>query len=464
MSLSELAATVSWLITPEALEAMLSIAERTPLPEDEIARRMHGPQSLAMRQASGRDDSARMAQKDGIALIPIDGPIYRYADMFTDVSGGVTTGSLAADFQKALDDPAVAGVLFVIDSPGGESTGINELSDAIYAARGSKPIGAYVEGYGASAAYWIASACDWISCDDTALLGSIGTVLGVQDPAKRMSRTIDFASKQSPRKRADPTTEAGKSYYQSMVDSMTEVFIAKVARNRAVTTDAVLSDFGQGGLLVGQQAVDAKLADRLGSEEQAIAALASQAKSNTPRVIGAQQSAQQEEPMDWKAFWQPLLGENAAVEGTPLASLIDQQGNAVRLESAQAESAELIAMRAQIAKIQTEGIARDASAFVTTQIASGHAYPAEQAALVQLYAVLAQDDAAHPVTSGPTRIAHFQAAIEARPANRLAGSLLPSALPPGGVVLANNVGDASMLDEAEKSAREYAAKANGKAK
>jgi signal peptide peptidase SppA len=455
--LYELACTVSWLITPEALEAMLSIAERDPLAEDEIARRMHGPQSLAMRQASGRDDSARMAQKDGIALIPIDGPIYRYADMFTEVSGGVTTDSLATDFQKALDDPAVAGVLFVIDSPGGESTGINELSDAIYAARGTKPIGAYVEGYGASAAYWIASACDWIACDDTALVGSIGTVLGVADPAKRVSRTIDFASKQSPKKRADPTTEAGKQYFQSMVDSMTEVFIAKVARNRNVTAETVLSDFGQGGLLVGQQAVTAGLADRLGSEEQAIADLVAESAARTPRVI-KQEVSRMAEIEQKGGFW-------AWVRGTPdSAEPPTTPPNAPPAPPvpASAESAELAQLRAALAKAQAERITQDAAAFVTAQIAAGHAYPAEQAALAQLYALLAQDDAAHPVTSGATRIAHFTAAIESRPANRLAGNLLPSTLPPGAAVLTNTAGDGAGLDEAEASARAYAAKANGR--
>jgi ClpP class serine protease len=47
-----------------------------------------------------------------------------------------------------------------IDSPGGEVNGANELAQAIYDARGKKPIVAYVGGAGASAAYWVASAAD----------------------------------------------------------------------------------------------------------------------------------------------------------------------------------------------------------------------------------------------------------------------------------------------------------------
>src|SRR5690606_13893161 len=108
------------------------------------------------------------------ATIVIDGPIYRYADFFTSVSGGVTTEALARDLGIALADQSIGAILLMIDSPGGEATGINELADTIYAARSRKPIVAYIEGYGASAAYWIASAADLVVIDDTALVGSIG--------------------------------------------------------------------------------------------------------------------------------------------------------------------------------------------------------------------------------------------------------------------------------------------------
>src|SRR5262249_55629497 len=155
-----------------------------PLPSEEIARRMHGPKSLALRESQPRDDATHMTTQDGVAILTIDGPIFRYADMSTRMSGGITTEALARDFQTALDDPSIQALLFVIDSPGGEATGINELADTIYQARGRKPMAAYIEGYGASAAYWIASAADTVIVDDSALVGSIGTVMGVPDPAK----------------------------------------------------------------------------------------------------------------------------------------------------------------------------------------------------------------------------------------------------------------------------------------
>jgi signal peptide peptidase SppA len=266
--LYELALTIPWCCTTEALDAILAIAAREPMNEEEIKQRFHGPKSLALRDGTRRDDSERMSMRDGVALIPIDGPIYRYADMFTAMSGGITTDAIGKDFQRAVDDPQVRAILFVIDSPGGEATSINELADTIYAARDRKPIGAYAEGYCASAAYWIASAAGEIVADDNALIGSIGTVMGMADPSKRPSQRIDFVSKQSPKKRVDPTSETGRAYFQAMVDDMTEVFIGRVMRNRDMTYAQILAV--EGGMKVGQQAVDAGLVDRLGSEEQAI--------------------------------------------------------------------------------------------------------------------------------------------------------------------------------------------------
>jgi hypothetical protein len=51
------------------------------------------------------------------------------------------------------------------------------------------------------------------------------------------------------------------------------VFVDTVARNRGVTPATVLADFGQGGVFVGQAAIDAGLADSIGSYEGVLAQL-----------------------------------------------------------------------------------------------------------------------------------------------------------------------------------------------
>lgn len=468
-ALYELAMSVPWCITDDALEAMLRIAADDPLPEDEAKRRFHGPKSLALRNGKRREDSGRMTMQGSVAIIPIDGPIYRYADFFTSVSGGVTTESLARDVGLALDDPTVRAILLPIDSPGGEATGINELADTIYQARGKKPIVAYIEGFGASAAYWIASAADLLLLDATAGVGSIGTVFGVADPTKRISRTIDFVSSQSPKKRADPTTEAGRAYYQTMVDDMTEVFIAKVMRNRGITRAQVLA--AEGGMLIGEKAIAAGLADALGSEEGAIGALlegALPARILPTTVAAGANTTPKETKRMAKGFWAWMAGEGdekpasapPALASDLIAVTAPLQAVQSKTDDDAAHAGEMAALRKELAQARAAQIQTEAQAFAKEQIAAGHTYPVAQASLIALYALAAEDDAAAPRADGHTRVAALRAFVEIQPANQLSKNLIQGA-PLNGTVLANNAGAADPYADDAASARAYAEKANG---
>lgn len=286
MSLLSAITAERWLITEDGLRAILAVAEREALDSD-LARAIRAerdgrPSALALRDGRPLDGARYASVRDGVAIVPITGPIFRRANLLTEYSGGTATGLLAQDVRAALDDPAVGAVLLVVDSPGGEVTGIHELANAIHAGREAKPVVAYVEGMGASAAYWLASAAGEVVADATAALGSIGAVMAVRDPAKTTSREIEIVSSQSPRKRPDVTTEAGRGQLQQVVDDLAAVFVAGVARNRGVDAATVLDRYGRGGVLIGQAAVDAGLADRLGSFEETLAALAAQARERRP--------------------------------------------------------------------------------------------------------------------------------------------------------------------------------------
>ena len=82
--------------------------------------------------------------------------------------------------------------------------------------------------------------------------------------------TIEIVSSQSPHKRLDPATDEGRARLQSRIDSMAEVFIEAIARNRRTTAQEVKAHFGRGDVLMGAQAVQVGLADRVGSLEKLI--------------------------------------------------------------------------------------------------------------------------------------------------------------------------------------------------
>jgi capsid assembly protease len=252
-----------WAITQSALETILEIAER----ENEK------PEAVAARLGRELQNTHTVIERDGVAVIPVTGPLFRYANLFTAISGATSYEILAQDFTVALDNPGINAIILNIDSPGGEVNGCAELANMIFAARGKKPIIAYASGDAASGAYWIASAADSVVASETSGLGSIGVVAVYRGakPDKNAPTTIEIVSSQSPFKRLNPETDEGRAKLQTRIDAMAEVFVQTLARNRNVDAAQVLEQFGGGDILIGAHAVNAGLADRIGSLEKLIA-------------------------------------------------------------------------------------------------------------------------------------------------------------------------------------------------
>ncbi|MFL7961612.1 S49 family peptidase [Pseudomonas kielensis] len=261
----ELAASQPWLMLPDALENLLTIADR-----------MGDPVALATRRGERLEDTRTVTVRNGVAVIPVTGPIFRYANMFTEISGATSTQVLGTDIQRALDDPKVRSIVLNIDSPGGVASGINELAEMIFAGRERKRIVAYIGGIGASAAYWIASAAHEIVIDEASLAGSIGVVVEavVESDAANGRKRYQIVSSNAPNKRPDLATEEGRAKIGETVNALGEVFVGKVARNLGTEAAKVpaMGDFG--GLRVGAAAVESGLAHRLGSLESLITELA----------------------------------------------------------------------------------------------------------------------------------------------------------------------------------------------
>jgi len=252
-----------WAITESSLQTILEIAER----ENEK------PEAVAARLGKELQNTHTVTLRDGVAVIPVTGPLFRYANLFTAISGATSYEILAQDFTAALDNPDINAIILNIDSPGGEVNGCAELANMIFAARGKKPIIAYASGDAASGAYWIASAADEVVASETSGLGSIGVVAVYRGakPDKNAPTTIEIVSSQSPFKRLNPETDEGRAKLQTRIDAMAEVFVNTLARNRGIEATQVLEQFGGGDILIGAHAVNAGLADRIGSLEKLIA-------------------------------------------------------------------------------------------------------------------------------------------------------------------------------------------------
>lgn len=262
-----------WAITETALQTILEIANR----ENET------PEAVAARLGRELRNTHTVVERDGVAIIPVVGPLFRYANLFTQISGATSYEILAQDLATALDDPAIKAVILDIDSPGGEVNGVAELAGMVFEARGRKPVVAYASGDAASGAYWLASAASEIVVSETSALGSIGVVgLYRRKDGKEPSNVVEIVSSQSPNKRPDPSTEEGRARLQTRIDAMAEVFVSTVARNRNITPEQVAERFGAGDVMIGANAVAVGMAERVGSLERLIAELAARSPTTSP--------------------------------------------------------------------------------------------------------------------------------------------------------------------------------------
>jgi signal peptide peptidase SppA len=331
-----------WAILPANLQQILSITEKhsngNKIDIDAVAAQV------------GRtlDNTHSVTVRDGVAVIPVTGPIFRFASFFTEVSGATSVEALSKDLNLALEDPTVSAILFDVDSPGGQVSGIQEFSRMIYEARGQKPIVTYSGDSAASAAYWIGSASDKFYAAETARIGSIGVVAVYED--RRQADAADgvqefkFISSKSPRKQPDPSTEEGASDIQGVVDDLANIFISAVARNRGVTTAKVEADFGQGSVMIAEKALSAGMIDGVSTFE---AVLESMTEGNEPkqtatnRVSATVEAGTKQETLNMSDKQEPKA-EAITVDRSYLDANHADVVTAIQAESATAERARIV--------------------------------------------------------------------------------------------------------------------------
>lgn len=252
-----------WMMMPDRLATMA-----------QIAKREYDVEALAARISRPLENTRTVQTRGSIAIIPVIGGIYRYANLFTEICGDTSTQVLANDITSAVENPAITHIVLNIDSPGGQAAGISELADLIRISNNIKPIIAYVDDLAASAGYWIASACTHIAASKTAMVGSIGAVYSfslINDGSEK----IEIVSSVSPKKRPDIKTDEGRGQIQAWADRLGEIFVEDVATNRGITVDEVLARFGKGDLLIGQDALEAGMIDEITTFEALMSELQS---------------------------------------------------------------------------------------------------------------------------------------------------------------------------------------------
>ncbi len=260
----------------------------TPAGYNRIAQEFEHAKTRSLRTASptisddqaareGKDywsgqpiDLPQMEVVDGIARIPIMGPIGRGLDDYDKGYGATDVGDVEDDLDDAEDDETVRAILLDIDSPGGMVAGTPELADRITAV--NKPIYAFSGGLICSAAYWLASACDGIFATRSADIGCIGVYSAFYDyseMAKQMGIKVQVFSSglyKGMGTRGTALSEKQAAFLQGRIMEIAGMFYDQVRNSRGDVADEDM----QGQWFKGAAAADKGLIDQMVVDDEEV--------------------------------------------------------------------------------------------------------------------------------------------------------------------------------------------------
>lgn len=228
---------------------------------------------------------------EGIAIIPILGTLVRRSSYIGAASGLTSYHEIEAMAEQAFSDPMVKAVLLEIDSSGGEAGGVFDLAQRLrtLAQTSGKPLWAIADEAALSAAYAIACAADRLWLTRTAEVGSIGVVAvhvdeSVADAKAGMTYTFLHAGahKVDGHPHA-PLPAPVAADIQTDIDQLHDQFIALVAGFRRLTPEVIRDT--EARVYRGEAALQAGLADQIGTTREALTALQRQLALSAGRSL-----------------------------------------------------------------------------------------------------------------------------------------------------------------------------------
>jgi protease IV len=222
---------------------------------------------LALIAASMSGESAELSlSSEKVAVIAIEGEI---------VESRETLDLL----KKHADNDTVKAIVIRINSPGGAVAPSQEIYSAIRRthADSGKPIVASLDSVAASGGYYIAAACDRIVANPGSITGSIGVILQwfntkeLLQWAKLKPETITSGPMKDAGSPFRELTEGERQYFQRIVTQLHSQFVRDVTRGRnGKMKQEEVARIADGRIFTGEQALELKLVDEMGSIDDAV--------------------------------------------------------------------------------------------------------------------------------------------------------------------------------------------------
>lgn len=261
--------------------------------------------------------------KSGVGVITMTGTLVNRGAWVGSYSGQTSYEGVKHQLARVARDGRVKSVILDIDSPGGEANGALETAAAVRSVAAHKPVIAVANGMAASAAYALASGATKIIVSPSGVAGSIGTVLLHLDFSRQLDKegvtpTFLYAgSRKIDGNPLHPLGDTAMATLQGEVDRYYELFLETVAAGRGRRTPIKAARETEGRTYIGREAIDARLADDVGTFEEVLSDLTRRA--DRPAVERPAAPASQARRRS--AVEQPLLEPEADANSVTRAEL-----------------------------------------------------------------------------------------------------------------------------------------------
>lgn len=232
-----------------------------------------------------RDDLAEVAtatrtwsEPDKIAVVYGIGP--------TSMESGIEARTLHKAIRSLKDQRDIAGVVFRVDSPGGDGLASDLVAEALREVAEEKPVIVSQGQVAGSGGYWISAYADSILATPTTVTGSIGVIGGwlyadgwsektgqTYDVVQEGKRADLFTGYQlplgGPQIPARPLAGEERERVEELFEAFYSDFVSVVATGRD-TTEAHIREVGEGRIYSGIDGRTVGLVDEIGGMEDAI--------------------------------------------------------------------------------------------------------------------------------------------------------------------------------------------------
>lgn len=215
-------------------------------------------------------------EKDRIALLVADGGISGANN--PDPTDEITAAGMIKLMKQIENDSSIKGVIFRVNSPGGDAIASDEILHQAKILSKKKPMVISMSDYAASGGYMISVTGDPIIAYQGTVTGSIGVVFGkvnlsgLYDKIGIQTETLKrgrFADIDSEAHALDPAEEAK---LREGIESTYKSFVESVAEGRKRKYDEI-EPLSQGRAWTGEQAIKHGLVDETGGFQAAVDAI-----------------------------------------------------------------------------------------------------------------------------------------------------------------------------------------------